>query len=164
MAAWRTRFRSGRAVPAPAGPGTARRGREGKRVLAGVLLDERGDGLGLGHVDRVAGGNLGDGGPGALGHRARCAGGGIIRSSVVSRYQLGLIRQAASVIVPPSAFTPQGTWESAMNAACPAGRSPANDACRAAPPAASADAASGAVMCRGHPVGIRRFRRLPWRS
>ena len=33
----------------------------------------------------------------------------------------------------------------------------------AAPPAASADAASGAVVCRGHRVGIRRFRRLPWR-
>jgi hypothetical protein len=29
-----------------------------------------------------------------------------------------LIRQAASVIVPPSASTPQGTRESAMNAAC----------------------------------------------
>jgi LuxR family maltose regulon positive regulatory protein len=33
------------------------------------LLDERDDGAGLGHVDRVAGGGLGDGGPGALGHR-----------------------------------------------------------------------------------------------
>jgi hypothetical protein len=56
------------------------------------------------------------------------AGGGIIRSSPATRYQFGLIRQAASLIVPPSAFTPQGTWESAMNAACPAGRSPANEA------------------------------------
>jgi hypothetical protein len=59
---------------------------------------------------------------------ARWAGGGIIRSSVATRYQLGLIRQAASVIVPASAFTPQGTWESAMNAACPEGRSPAKEA------------------------------------
>jgi hypothetical protein len=58
---------------------------------------------------------------------ARCAGGGIIRSSVATRYQLGLIRQEASLIVPPSAFTPQGTWESAMNAARSAGRSAAND-------------------------------------
>ena len=49
----------------------------------------------------------------------RCAGGGIIRSCVVSRYRLGLIRQAASLIVPPSASAPQGTWASAMNAACP---------------------------------------------
>src|SRR6202522_630698 len=59
---------------------------------------------------------------------ARCADGGIIRSCVVSRYRLGLIRQAASLIVPPSASTPQGIWESAINAAWPAGRSPAKDA------------------------------------
>src|SRR5438034_231943 len=59
---------------------------------------------------------------------ARWAGGGIIRSSPATRYQLGLIRQEASLIVPPSAFTPQGTWESAMKAAWSAGRSPANDA------------------------------------
>src|SRR6202044_4137128 len=58
----------------------------------------------------------------------RCAAGGIIRSSLVTRYQLGFIRQEASLIVPPSASTPQGTWESAMNAACPAGRSAAKDA------------------------------------
>ena len=49
-------------------------------------------------------------------------------SSLTTRYQLGLTRQAASVIAPPRAFTPQGTWESAMNAACPGGRSPANEA------------------------------------
>src|SRR5260370_32036618 len=59
---------------------------------------------------------------------ARCAGGGIIRSSVVTRYQLGLVRQAGSVIDPPRASTPHGTCESAMNAACSAGRSPANEA------------------------------------
>src|SRR6266498_467634 len=58
----------------------------------------------------------------------RCAGGGIIRSSVVTRYQLGLIRQAGSVIGPLRASTPHGTCESAMNAASSAGRSPANDA------------------------------------
>src|SRR5260370_5793382 len=58
----------------------------------------------------------------------RWAGGGIILSSVVTRYQLGLARQAGSVIVPPSASTPQGTCESAMNAARSAGRSPANAA------------------------------------
>src|SRR5262249_41465960 len=55
-------------------------------------------------------------------------GGGIIRSSVVSRYQLGLARQAGSVIIPPRASTPQGTWESAMNAASAAGRAPAKEA------------------------------------
>src|SRR5664279_5426908 len=58
---------------------------------------------------------------------ARWAGGGIIRSSVVTRYQLGVVRQAGSVIAPPRAFTPQGTCESAMNAASSAGRSPANE-------------------------------------
>src|SRR2546425_13340002 len=47
----------------------------------------------------------------------RCAGGGIIRSSAATKYQLGLVFQAGSVIVPLSASTPQGTWESAMNSA-----------------------------------------------
>src|SRR5579859_6088990 len=58
----------------------------------------------------------------------RCAGGGIIRSSVVTRYQLGLVRQEASVIAPAGAATFQGTWASAMNAAWSAGRSAANEA------------------------------------
>ena len=39
---------------------------------------------------------------------ARCAGGGIILFSVATRYQLGLIRQAGSVIDPPRASTPTG--------------------------------------------------------
>src|SRR3984893_15173557 len=59
---------------------------------------------------------------------ARWAGGGIIRSSVVTRYQLGLVRQAGSVIDTPRASKPHGTCESAMNAACSAGRSPAKEA------------------------------------
>src|SRR5258708_18569519 len=59
---------------------------------------------------------------------ARWAGGGIILSSVVTRYQLGLVRQAGSVIEPLRASTPHGTCESAMNAACSASTSPANDA------------------------------------
>src|SRR5688572_11625748 len=57
-----------------------------------------------------------------------CAGGGIIRSSVATRYQLGLDFQAGSVIAPASASTPHGTCESAMNAALSAGTSSANDA------------------------------------
>src|SRR4030095_3065977 len=48
---------------------------------------------------------------------ARCASGGIILSSVATRYQLGLFFHAGSVIAPPSASTPQGTCASAMNAA-----------------------------------------------
>src|SRR5258708_7691535 len=59
---------------------------------------------------------------------ARWAGGGIILSSVVTRYQLGFVRQAGSVIEPLRASTPHGTCESAMNAACSAGTSPANEA------------------------------------
>jgi hypothetical protein len=46
-----------------------------------------------------------------------CSGGGIIRSSVVTMYQLGLCRHAGSLTVPPSASTPHGTRESPMNAA-----------------------------------------------
>jgi hypothetical protein len=40
---------------------------------------------------------------------ARWAAGGIMRSSVATRYQDGLLRQAGSVIAPPSASTPPGT-------------------------------------------------------
>src|SRR6266481_7335304 len=47
----------------------------------------------------------------------RWAGGGIILSSVETRYQLGLVLQAGWVIVPASASTPHGTWELAMNVA-----------------------------------------------
>src|SRR5580704_7891228 len=59
---------------------------------------------------------------------ARCAGGGIILSSVATRYQLGLTRQAGLLINPPPAPTPQGTCESAMNAANSGLRSAPNDA------------------------------------
>src|SRR2546426_10743925 len=57
----------------------------------------------------------------------RWAGGGIILSSVATRYQLGLVFHAGSLIVPPSASTPQGTWESAMNAAFSSSTSAANE-------------------------------------
>src|SRR5437899_143324 len=58
----------------------------------------------------------------------RCASGGIIRSSFVTRYQLGLVFQAALLILPSRALTPHGTCESAMNAAFAASTSPAKDA------------------------------------
>src|SRR6266436_4501181 len=48
---------------------------------------------------------------------ARCASGGIILSSVETRYQLGFVRHAGWVIAPLSASTPHGTCESAMNEA-----------------------------------------------
>ena len=61
---------------------------------------------------------------------ARWATGGIILSSVATRYQLGLVFHAGSLIVPLSASTPHGTWESAMNAALSASTSAANEAAK----------------------------------
>src|SRR5215207_3841972 len=58
---------------------------------------------------------------------ARWAGGGIIRSSVATRYQLGLLRQAGSLTAPLSASTPHGTCESAMNSASLVGMSAAKE-------------------------------------
>src|SRR5258705_3478883 len=59
---------------------------------------------------------------------ARCASGGIILSSVVTKYQLGFVFQAGSLILPCSASTPHGTWESAMKAASSGSTSPAKEA------------------------------------
>ena len=59
---------------------------------------------------------------------ARCASGGIMRSSVVTRYQLGFVFHAGWLMTPPSASRPHGTCESAMNAAVSASTSPANEA------------------------------------
>src|SRR5258706_7479695 len=59
---------------------------------------------------------------------SRCASGGSILSSVVSRYQVGFAFHAASLMVPASASTPHGTCESAMNSAFSGLTSPAKDA------------------------------------
>src|SRR5687767_12396138 len=58
----------------------------------------------------------------------RCASGGIILSSVATRYQLGFVLHAGSLTAPSSAPTPQGTCESAMKAAFSASTSAANEA------------------------------------
>src|SRR6267142_5700336 len=58
----------------------------------------------------------------------RCAGGGIILSSVVTRYQLGFVFHAGASIEPLSAATPHGTCESAINAAFSGSTSAANEA------------------------------------
>src|SRR5204862_978185 len=58
----------------------------------------------------------------------RWAGGGIILSSVATRYQLGLAFHAGSLSVPLSASTPHGTWDAAMNAAFSSSTSAANEA------------------------------------
>src|SRR6516164_11842410 len=59
---------------------------------------------------------------------ARWASGGIILSSVETRYQLGLDFHAGSVTAPLSASKPHGTCESAMNDASSGLTSAANDA------------------------------------
>src|SRR5258706_13107134 len=56
-----------------------------------------------------------------------CAAGGIIRSDVAMRYQLGFVFHAGSVTGPFNAFTPQGTCELAMKSALACGTSAAND-------------------------------------
>src|ERR1700676_665350 len=58
----------------------------------------------------------------------RWATGGIILSSVTTRYQLGFAFHAGSVMEPLRAATPHGTWESAMKAAFSASTSPAKEA------------------------------------
>src|SRR6185369_7263221 len=59
---------------------------------------------------------------------ARCASGGIILSSVETRYQLGFVFHAGAVMAPLSASRPHGTCESAMKAAASALTSAANAA------------------------------------
>src|SRR5256714_14946110 len=57
-----------------------------------------------------------------------CAGGGIILSSVATRYQLGFVFHAGSLIAPLSASRPQGTCELAIKSAFSFGRSAAKEA------------------------------------
>src|ERR1700730_18160185 len=59
---------------------------------------------------------------------ARWASGGIILSSVVTKYQLALVLHAGSLIAPLMAPMPHGTWESAINAAFSASTSAAKEA------------------------------------
>src|SRR2546430_4065108 len=63
----------------------------------------------------------------ALLDMARCASGGIILSSVTTKYQVGFVLHAGSLIAPLRACTPHGTWESAINAAFSASTSAANE-------------------------------------
>src|ERR1700739_911965 len=59
---------------------------------------------------------------------ARWASGGIILSSVVTKYQLGFVLHAGWLIAPLMAPMPHGTWESAMNAAFSGSTSAAKEA------------------------------------
>src|SRR5687768_16799875 len=83
----------------------------------------------------------------------RWAGGGIIRSSVATKYQLGLSFQAGCVIVPPSASTPHGTCEFAMNAAVSGSTSAANDAANFALSRSRNPSFGGRIGGTGEPGG-----------
>src|SRR6185295_3661538 len=83
----------------------------------------------------------------------RWAGGGIILSFVATMYQLGLFFHAGSLIVPPSAAAPHGTWESAMNAAVPGSTSPANDAANFALSRKRKPSSGGRIGGTGAPGG-----------
>jgi hypothetical protein len=65
------------------------------------LLDQVGYDLRLRDIDGVAGGDLADRGA-ARSAMARWAVGGIIRSSVVTRYRQGLARQVGWLTSPPA--------------------------------------------------------------
>ena len=83
------------------------------------LRDERRNGLRLRHIDGVTAFASATVAPARFAI-ARCASGGIIRSSVDTRYQLGFVFHAGSLTAPLSASGPYGTCESAMNAAASA--------------------------------------------
>src|ERR1700722_16207397 len=84
---------------------------------------------------------------------SRCASGGSILSSVVNRYQLGLAFHAASLMVPPTAFTPHGTCESAMNSAFSGLTSPAKDAGNFALSSSRKPSTGGRIGGTGAPGG-----------
>src|ERR1700752_1069305 len=83
----------------------------------------------------------------------RWAGGGIILSSVATRYQLGLAFHAGSLIAPLSAPTPHGTCESAMNAALSASTSAANEAWNLALSRNKKPSCGGSIGGTGAPGG-----------
>src|SRR5438034_6313588 len=83
----------------------------------------------------------------------RWAGGGIILSSVATRYQLGLVFHAGSLIAPLSAPTPHGTCDSAMNAAFSASTSAANAAWNLALSRNKKPSCGGSIGGTGAPGG-----------
>jgi hypothetical protein len=93
----------------------------------GRLGDKAGDGVGFGDVDGGLPETSTTVDPARFGMK-RWAGGGIIRSSVAAKYQLGLVFHAGWLILPSSASTPQGTCELAMNSARAESTSAANKA------------------------------------
>src|SRR5258707_2911355 len=84
---------------------------------------------------------------------SRCASGGSILSSVVSRYQVGFAFHAASLMVPPTAFTPHGTCESAINSAFSGLTSAAEDAGNFARSSSSKPSTGRRIRGAGGPSG-----------
>src|SRR5215813_14064947 len=83
----------------------------------------------------------------------RWASGGIIKSSVATKYQLGFDLHAGSVTAPPAASRPQGTCESAMNAALSAFTSAANEAWNFALSSERYPSCGGRIGGTGAPTG-----------
>src|SRR5262249_25555020 len=81
------------------------------------------------------------------------AGGGIILSFVATRYQLGFDRHAGELTGPVRASTLHGTWESAMNAACSGGKSPANESANFARSRGRNPLCGGRIGGTGAPCG-----------
>src|SRR5258706_12396982 len=89
---------------------------------------------------------------------ARWASGGIILSSVVTRYQLGLVLHAGSLIASLMAPMPHGTWESAINAAFSGSTSAAKEAGNFALSRNKKPAAGGSIGGKGAPGGGALFK------
>src|SRR5260370_24347865 len=83
----------------------------------------------------------------------RWASGGIILSSVVTRYQLGLVLHEGSLIAPLMAPMPHGTWESAINAAFSGSTSAAKEAGNFALSRNKKPSCGGSIGGTGAPAG-----------
>src|SRR5215210_5502643 len=89
----------------------------------------------------------------------RCASGGIIRSSLATRDQLGFAFQAGWLFGALTASSPQGTWESAMNAARSGSTSPAKEVGNLALSSSRKPSCGGRIGGAGALGGIRSLMR-----
>src|ERR1044072_9154247 len=84
---------------------------------------------------------------------ARWASGGILLSSVATRYQLGFDLHAGSLIAPLRHSTPHGSWESAQNAALSRSTSAAQEAANLALSRNKKPSCGGSIGDSGAPGG-----------
>src|SRR5260370_39645100 len=92
---------------------------------------------------------------------ARWASGGIILSSVETKYQLGFVRHSGWLIGVLGASTPHGTWESALNEAASGLTSAANAAGNFASPRNRDPSWVGRIGRTGQPGGESVIHHLP---